>query len=133
MKGVAAMTEPHRVLNMIDDVLVDWDRSADSMRWHPDPIEDADRAQVTHLAAVARLVAAHTDATVEDALEAVRDVNKYGPDTRGWALCFAAMRTALAQHVDPILAKVPPEAHEEQLRKLTPSMVSAFVQMAASD
>lgn len=112
------------VLDSIDDVLADWDGSADSMRWQPQS------KQFEHLTPIARLVAEYTGATFDDALDAVADVDEYGADGRGWALCFTAMRTALAAYVDPVLAKLPSEAHEDALRKMTPSMLSAFKQMA---
>jgi hypothetical protein len=119
------------VLDAIDDVVADWQGSADSMHWRPDLIEEIDRRQREELAAIARLITEHTDATFEEALNAVTDVNEYGTDSRGWPLCFGAMRTALAPYVAPVLAKVPPEGRDEALRMMTPSMLSAFKQMAA--
>ena len=118
------------IVDRIDDVVTGWNGSRDSMRWRPDLFEEIDRKQREHLRAVAALVAEHTDTTTEAALDAVTDVNEYGPDSRGWPLCFEAMQTALAPHLAPILAKVPTDARDEALRQLTPSMLSAFVQMA---
>lgn len=124
------VSNPDSVLDRIDGVVTDWHGSRDSMRWRPNVIEEIDQRQREHLAAVARLVAEHTGTAVEKALDAVKDVNEHGPDGHGWPLCFQAMRMALEPHIAPILAKVPPDAQDEALRKLIPSMVSAFVQMA---
>lgn len=124
------VTDPASVLDQIDDVVADWNGSADAMRWRPDLFEEIDRKQREHFAALARLVTEHTAASFDEALDAITDVNEYGMDSRGWPLCFQAMRTALAPHLAPILAKVPPESHDEAFRMLLPSMLSAFVQMA---
>jgi hypothetical protein len=127
MEGVS---EPDSLLDRIDDVVADWHGSADSMRWNPDPVDETERKQREHLASIARLIAEYSNATFEEALDAVGDVDEYGLDGRGWLLCFEAMRTALAPHIDPVLSRVPERCREQEMGKLIPSMISAFVQMA---